>query len=438
MKKIISVLLIMVLVFANTTVSLANVESDIFMEENYMEYIISHTKVDPLLELEVNGVIADFEYSNGLRTRMETQGSTRLFEYVNGRLYRQIDDVAITFLYDVDECVGIEYRDSEYSYIFDDWGSVIALMDENRTTICEYQYEGAVAIVNCFAENADSIYVSYANPIRYKGWYFDVETEVYYMGEGIYYDPLNKQYIHNPYYFDSRSEEPLIVRTVAEAYCAMMGLSTYGAGSYAFPSQSDWNNGVRWYTGISQIELMARCVFAENNGINRSNDRKAIGLVIRNRVAHGFPHPGLLTPYNMILYPAAFATINPSSSYSNMVSSTGIARGVMSKTNTAFQQATYIACTLHHTTSYSDYSLVVGIPSYMNSDHTHFLAVNYVYANSVFSVTTTGGVIQWKKGSTNIYDVCISGTALLTSMNGSGSQCLQTYYLDGYNVFFRY
>ena len=110
----------------------------------------------------------------------------------------------------------------------------------------------------------------------------------------------------------------------------------------------------------------------------------------------------------------------------------------MSKTSTAFQQATFIACSLYYTTSYSDYSLLVGIPAYMSSGHTHFLGVNYAYSHAVLSVVTSGNSIQWKYGGSNIYGVCIAGTAQLTAVNGSGANCLQTYYLDGYNVFFKY
>ena len=273
------------------------------------------------------------------------------------------------------------------------------------------------------------------NPFRYKGWYLDVETTLYYLGKGMYYNPQTEEYIQNEFQFEVIEGEPSIIQTVTNAYYTMMGMSTYGASYYAFPSQTNWYNGSRWYDGIQQIELLARCIYAENLSVNRPNDRKAVGLVIRNRVEQNFPHQGTLSPYNIIRYPSAFATVNPSGTLNSMTSSTYDARQVMDKTDSAFQQATLIACMLYCSTNYSDYNVVIGIPIPMDNQYTHFLSVNYAYSQNVFSVSSGG---QWSYGGTSIYGVCISGTGLLTSIYGTGSHCLQNYYLAGYNVFFHY
>ena len=321
-----------------------------------------------------------------------------------------------------------------YYFVRDLEESVIALSD-GEEWICKYEYLDTLSEVILLSENETDIKAANKNPFRYRGWYYDIEPSLYYLDKGVFYNPQTQEYIQNQFGYSNRDGEPPIFQSVGNAYYALMNLSTYGASSYSFPTQTQWNNGIRWYDGVAQVELVARCIYAENNGPNRQNDRKAIGLVIRNRVAQNFPHSGTLSPYNIVRYQSAFSTVNPYGTIAAMTSATANSRKVMDKTESAFQQATFIACLLNCSTTYSDYSLVVGIPTYMNSAHTHFLAVNYACDYSVFSVSSEG---QWSYGGSNVYDVCIAGIAQLTSTSGTGSQSLQTYYLNGYNVFFRY
>ena len=406
---------------------------------SFMDYIISHVVNDPVQSIELGEMVAEFAYDDGNRTAFNLGSLHRVFNYCGSKLIRQTDGNVIDFIYDNGvDCSGIVYNGVKFTFIFDEVGSVVGMVNEAGQIVCNYHYEGASVFTEILSQNLIDRQASLSNPIRYQSWYYDIETSLYYLGEGVYYDPSTEQYIQNPYYCDSRDGEPSIVQIVSNDYIGWLSSSSYGAGSYSFPSQADWSSGDRWYDGMHAVELMARCVFAENNGTNRQNDRKAVGLVIRNRVAQGFPHPGALLPVNIVKHPSAFATVNPTASYSSAVSNTAISRSVMNKTNQAFKQATFIACSLYHTTSYDDYSLLVGIPQYMTSTHTHFMSVNYAYGSNQISVSTSGGVIQWKIGSTNIYGVCISGTAELTSFYGTGTNALQTYYNNGYNVFYKY
>lgn len=436
MRRLLSILLSVIMATALISPVYANVNEQ--EPYDFMDFIISHTKTDPVENICIGDTQIHFTYSGQLRTSLSCGDSTIFFEYSGNRILRQIGEDVIEFLYDGNDFSGFIFRGNRYRFVFDENGSVTGLLDCNDNLICVYYYEGAQVEVETLVQDANCVAAAHSNPIRYLGWYYDVLSALYYLGDGVYYDPNRSVFIHNPYYLDARGGEPSIVQEVSNAYLTLLSLPTYGAGAYSFPSQTNWNSGSRWYSGIQQVELLARCIYAENPGANRHADRKAIGLVIRNRVAQGFPHSGSLNAYNIVCYPSAFSTVNPSGSYSGAVNSTATARGVMNKTSSEFQQATFIACADYYATSFSDFSLVVGIPSYMTSSHTHFLAVNYVYDNMLFSIVTSGGNQQWMYGGNNIYGVCISGTALLSSINGSGGGCLQTYYMNGYNVFFKY
>lgn len=432
MKRAIIIFLLMSMTLSMCYTSQAQ-ESD--MVDSFMEYLLTNTSINPITEIEIGEDVYKFSYDDGKRITMETNSMNRFFEYDGEVLVRQTDEIVMEFYFVDGEYTGFSLSGKDYFFVRNSLESVIALTNEEEELICKYEYADAIPRVIVCSENETDIKAANSNPFRYRGWYFDVESSLYYLDKGVFYNPYEHKYIQNEYGYNSRDGEPPIFQAVGSAYYAHMNNSAYGAGSYTFPSQAQWNNGTRWYDGVSQIELVSRCVYAENKASNRQNDRKAIGLVIRNRVAQNFYHYGPLSSYSIVCYPAAFATVNPTGSIAYMTDATTNSRPVMNKNEGAFQQATLIACLLYCSNTYSDYDLVIGIPSYVNSSHTHFLAVNYAYPSSTFSVSSGG---QWNYGGSNIYEVCIAGVAQLTSKEGAGTQCLQTYYLNGYNVFFHY
>ena len=400
----------------------------------FFEYLLSHITMEPVTEIEIGEKEYRFEYNNGKRVMISEGNWSRTFEYSGEVLLRQRGEITMEFYYSNGQYTGFRVADKEYYFIRDEIDSVVALKNATDEVICKYLYDGANSSVVWLSKDDTDRMAATNNPFRYRGWYYDIEPSLYYLGEGIFYNPLIDTYIQNQYIMDFSGEEPGIFQALGSAYTTMMNMSSYGASYCPFPSQSAWNSGVRWYDGLQQIELAARCIYAENYGVNRQSDRKAIGLVIRNRVAQNFPHVGTLSYYNIVRYPNAFSTVNPTGTISSMENDTYSARQVMSKTDSVFQHATLIACALYCSNDYNDYSLLVGIPTDMDSSYTHFVSVNYAYGQNAFSIT--GG--QWSYGGNNIFGVCIAGTAMLTSFSGTGSNCLETYYLNGYNVFFHY
>ena len=87
--------------------------------------------------------------------------------------------------------VGLKYGATTYLYRKDAQGNVIALVGEDSAIVARYLYDawGNVSVVD---NNGDVIsdvnHIGNLNPFRYRGYYYDSETKLYYL-KTRYYDP---------------------------------------------------------------------------------------------------------------------------------------------------------------------------------------------------------------------------------------------------------
>ena len=65
-------------------------------------------------------------------------------------------------------------------------GDIVAILDANGNTVVEYAYNIWGELVSITGAMADTIGV--INPLRYRGYYYDTETELYYL-QSRYYSP---------------------------------------------------------------------------------------------------------------------------------------------------------------------------------------------------------------------------------------------------------
>ena len=82
------------------------------------------------------------------------------------------------------------YDGTLYYYITNLQGDVIRIIDTAGATICTYTYDAWGRLLN---SSTNQIFK--ANPIRYRGYYYDTETGLYYLGSR-YYDPAVKRFIN--------------------------------------------------------------------------------------------------------------------------------------------------------------------------------------------------------------------------------------------------
>ena len=144
--------------------------------------------------LSYNG--STFTYDvNGMRTTKAVGNVTIAYYYDDGNLVaeRRTTDSAsswLYYLYGVDGIAGFRYNNTTYLFRKNIQGDVTHIYTESGTLVGQYAYD---AWGNC-ATLQDTNGIATLNPFRYRGYYYDTETELYYL-KSRYYDPKTGRFI---------------------------------------------------------------------------------------------------------------------------------------------------------------------------------------------------------------------------------------------------
>ena len=87
----------------------------------------------------------------------------------------------------------LEYGGQVYYYLYNAQGDVMALYDNDLNIVTEYTYDSWGKLLSVTGSLAET--VGKANPFRYRGYYYDSETELYYLNSR-YYDPEIGRFIN--------------------------------------------------------------------------------------------------------------------------------------------------------------------------------------------------------------------------------------------------
>ncbi len=155
-----------------------------------------------LKSAEKNGTNLSFTYdSEGVRTS-KTVGSTTTQYLLNGTqiLAQTTNGKTLSFFYD-QQGNRVAMADSSnkfYYYIYNLQGDVIALADASTGKLAAtYTYDAWGKIVKINGQNPEDVAstnIANINPFRYRGYYYDTETSLYYLNSR-YYDPDTGRFI---------------------------------------------------------------------------------------------------------------------------------------------------------------------------------------------------------------------------------------------------
>ena len=91
------------------------------------------------------------------------------------------------YLYDGSgQLMAIRYKGADYYYIRDGLMCITGLVDANGTAVVNYRYDSWGKLISITGSMADTL--GKDNPYRYKGYYYDDETGMYYL-KSRYYQP---------------------------------------------------------------------------------------------------------------------------------------------------------------------------------------------------------------------------------------------------------
>lgn len=176
-----------------------------------------------------------------------------------------------------------------------------------------------------------------------------------------------------------------------------------------------------WYNDVTDVELLARIIYAENT--SDTIDQIAITWIIVNRKnSSAFPdtYRGVVTQGSG----SQFASLNSSNAkdYKN------------NSTNSGWRHATWLACAILTTSSESDYISLFGKP-YGISDQLYFSGSNYFYNRCQM----IGSQLQYNMpsvGYINTYDVVIVGSSLSDSHICTTKTSVNNYKSSTKNIYF--
>ena len=156
-----------------------------------------------LASLTKNGVTASYLYDeSGLRTKKTVGGVVTNYHVINGVLYGEYTG-SHRLLYMFDEAgtrYSFLYNGSTYYYVFNGQGDVIGITDGYGNMLARYTYDawGKPLTITDGAGNdvsGNASHIANVNPFRYRGYYYDKESGLYYL-QSRYYDPVVGRFIN--------------------------------------------------------------------------------------------------------------------------------------------------------------------------------------------------------------------------------------------------
>ena len=128
--------------------------------------------------------------ADGKRTSKTVDGVTTEFFYAGDILAGQkTGDNILMWIYDNNGAyIGFTYNGVEYYYVYNLQGDVEAITDATGTIVASYTYGAWGSSISVKNHTTNGVNIAQINPIRYRGYYYDAETNFYYLNSR-YYDP---------------------------------------------------------------------------------------------------------------------------------------------------------------------------------------------------------------------------------------------------------
>lgn len=153
-----------------------------------------------LVKVTSDDMVATYKYDDtGLRTEKTVTengvATTTKFVYDSGKLITEYTGTSrVDYLYDENGMLyGFIYNNAKYFYIRDTLQNILGIVDADGTAVVQYDYTAYGECTEISGSMANTIGV--VNSFRYKGYYFDDETEFFYC-KSRYYLPQWKRWLN--------------------------------------------------------------------------------------------------------------------------------------------------------------------------------------------------------------------------------------------------
>ena len=261
---------------------------------SYKGYSMVWTKAKQLASVSGNGIAMSFKYdSNGIRTLKRVNGVDTEFTYAGTTLVSQkTGNEIMNFAYTAGGApYGFTYNGANYFYLLNLQGDVIGIYDSNGDVVVKYAYDSWGQLMSITGTLADTVGVK--NPLRYRGYYYDTETKLYYL-QSRYYDPETCHFISMDSYFVAGD---YINGMNMYAYCLNNPVMYSDHSGYAVDGSTDnvvediLNSLFSMIILKSFVNMSDEDIVYLANEIEDSGDLYYVSMVILNGYYQGFLYP---------------------------------------------------------------------------------------------------------------------------------------------------
>ncbi len=151
------------------------------------KYTYSWTKGSLLEKVTGSGLEATYTYdASGIRTSKTVNGVTTEYLTAGGSvLSEKKNGIWQHYLYDGSgQLMAIRYKGADYYYIRDGLMTITGLVDANGASVVNYRYDSWGRLLGITGSLAETL--GKDNPYRFKGYYYDEETGMYYVSSRYY------------------------------------------------------------------------------------------------------------------------------------------------------------------------------------------------------------------------------------------------------------
>ena len=210
--------------------------------------------------------------SDGLRVSKTVNGAKTEYVWDGSSLIGQkTGNNVLVYLYAADGLAGFQYNGVNYYYLKNGQGDVVAILNASGNIVAKYAYDAwgnllSVTDATGADKSADSAFIGNINPVRYRSYYYDTETGLYYL-QSRYYDPEVGRFINA----DSAIGVNGDIHTYnLFTYCGSNPINRYEVG------------GMFWKELFEGIKNVASSIIHTGNNIavNLGIDTAAIGAAV--------------------------------------------------------------------------------------------------------------------------------------------------------------
>ena len=208
---------------------------------------------------DANNTITYTYDDNGIRTSKTVNGITTDY-YLNGTaiIMQKTGDNCIWYTYDESgNLSGLRAGSSEYYYYRNGQGDIIGIIDGTGSIVAKYSYDAwgnpvAITDGNGNDVSSNASHIANINPFRYRGYFYDVETGLYYL-QSRYYDSQVGRFVNADGVVDNRG----ITTQNLFSYCGNNPVNNLDSSGHLF-------GPIALFLTITAIGLLTGCQSSNN------------------------------------------------------------------------------------------------------------------------------------------------------------------------------